>query len=134
MVEIARALSVRARILIMDEPTAALTPAEVDDLFRTVRRLREGGTAIIFISHHLEELFQIADRVTLLRDGSYIATRPMAEVTADELIQMMVGRTLSDLFPKQAVEPGEEVLRVEGGAPSTSPRGSPRTSPAPSSA
>lgn len=114
MVEIARALSLQARILIMDEPTSSLTLAEVDDLFRIVRHLWAAGTAIIFISHHLEELFQIADRVTLLRDGAYIDTRPMADVTPDALIQMMVGRPLADLFPKQDVPVGDVVLRVEG--------------------
>src|SRR5690606_29539663 len=72
-VEIARALSINARILIMDEPTSSLTLAEVDELFHIVRRLRDSGTAIIFISHRLEELFQIADRVTILRDGRYVA-------------------------------------------------------------
>ncbi len=114
MVEIARALSVNAQILIMDEPTSSLTLAEVDDLFRIVRRLREAGTAIIFISHRLEELFQLADRVTVLRDGAYVGTRDMTEVTTDGLIQMMVGRTLADMFPKQEVEAGEVALEVAG--------------------
>ena len=114
MVEIARALSVNAKILIMDEPTSSLTLAEVDDLFRITRRLRESGTAIVFISHRLEDLFELADRVTVLRDGSYVGTRQMAGVTTEELIQMMVGRTLSDLFPKQAVEAGQVALKVTG--------------------
>ena len=113
MVEIARAFSINARILIMDEPTSSLTLHEVDDLFRLVRRLREQGTAIIFISHRLEELYALADRVTILRDGIYIGTRPMQEVTRDELIRMMVGRTIHNLFPKQDVQPGEVVLKVE---------------------
>ena len=114
MVEIARALSVKAKILIMDEPTSSLTLAEVEDLFRIVRQLREAGTAIVFISHRLEDLFELADRVTVLRDGDYVGTRPMAGATTAELIQMMVGRTLSDLFPKQVVETGEVVLKVTG--------------------
>lgn len=113
MVEIARALSVNARILIMDEPTSALTLNEVADLFRLVRRLRENGTAILFISHRLEELFEIADTVTVLRDGTYVDTRTMGSVTQDELIQMMVGRTVKDLFPKKEVQVGEAVLRVK---------------------
>ena len=113
MVEIARALSVNARILIMDEPTSALTLNEVADLFQIVRRLRENGTAILFISHRLEELFEIADRVTVLRDGAYVETRPMQDVTQDELIRLMVGRTVSELFPKVAATPGEVVLRVK---------------------
>lgn len=113
MVEIARAFSIDARILIMDEPTSSLTLNEVADLFRLVRRLREKGTAIVFISHRLEELFEIADRVTVLRDGSYVGTRAMQEVTRDDLIRMMVGRTITNLFPKQDVQAGKVVLRVE---------------------
>ena len=113
MVEIARALSVNAKILIMDEPTSSLTLAEVDDLFRIVRQLREAGTAIVFISHRLGELFQVADRVTVLRDGAYVDTKPVSEVSTAQLIQMMVGRTLDNMFPKQDVQAGEVVLRVE---------------------
>jgi rhamnose transport system ATP-binding protein len=113
MVEIARALSVHAKILIMDEPTSSLTLAEVDDLFRIVRQLREAGTAIVFISHRLEDLFQLADRVTVLRDATYVDTRPMAGVNTELLIQLMVGRTLSDLFPKIEVEAGQVALKVK---------------------
>ena len=113
MVEIARAFSLNARILIMDEPTSSLTLNEVADLFRLVRRLREGGTAIIFISHRLEELFEIADRVTVLRDGAYVDTKLMKDVTRDGLIRMMVGRTITNLFPKQDVKAGDMVLKVE---------------------
>lgn len=113
MVEIARALSVHAKILIMDEPTSSLTLAEVADLFRITRQLRQAGTAIVFISHRLEELFELADRVTVLRDGAYVGTKAISEVTRDNLIQMMVGRTLADLFPKLDVEPGPVVLQVE---------------------
>src|SRR5512134_1171912 len=91
MVEIARAFSINARILIMDEPTSSLTLNEVADLFRLVRRLRDDGTSIIFISHRLEELFEIADRVTVLRDGTYVDTKPMKDLTRDDLIRMMVG-------------------------------------------
>ncbi len=112
MVEIARALSVNARVLIMDEPTSALTLNEVADLFQIVRRLRAQGTAVLFISHRLEELFEIADRVTVLRDGAYVDTRAMDGVTKDELIRMMVGRPVDELFPKTAAAPGEVVLRV----------------------
>ena len=113
MVEIARAFSIHAQILIMDEPTSSLTLHEVDDLFRLVRRLRAEGTAIIFISHRLEELFALADRVTVLRDGSYVDTREIKDVTRDDLIRMMVGRTITNLFPKQDVQAGDVVLRVE---------------------
>jgi rhamnose transport system ATP-binding protein len=113
MVEIARAFSINARILIMDEPTSSLTLHEVDDLFRLVRRLRQEGTAVIFISHRLEELYSLADRVTVLRDGTYVDTRAMKDVTRDDLIRMMVGRTITDLFPKQDVKAGDIVLKVE---------------------
>jgi rhamnose transport system ATP-binding protein len=113
MVEIARAFSLNARILIMDEPTSSLTLNEVADLFRLVRRLRDEGTAIIFISHRLEELFEIADRVTVLRDGTYVDTKSMKDVTRDDLIRMMVGRTITNLFPKQDVKAGEVILKVD---------------------
>jgi rhamnose transport system ATP-binding protein len=113
MVEIARAFSISAQIVIMDEPTSSLTLHEVDDLFRLVRRLRAEGTAVIFISHRLEELFALADRVTVLRDGSYVGTRSMKDVTRDDLIRMMVGRTITNLFPKQDVRAGDVVLKVE---------------------
>ena len=111
-VEIARAFSLNARILIMDEPTSSLTLSEVAELFGLVRRLRNEGTAIIFISHRLEELFEVADRVTVLRDGSYVDTRQVKDVTRDELVRLMVGRTINNLFPKQEVEPGEIALKV----------------------
>ena len=78
----------------------------MEDLFAIVRQLRAAGTAVVFISHRLEELFALADRVTILRDGTYVGTRAMADVTTDELIRMMVGRTLGELFPKQAVAAG----------------------------
>ncbi len=112
-VEIARAISLNARILLMDEPTSSLTLNEVAELFGLVRRLRDEGTAIIFISHRLEELFDVADRVTILRDGAYVDTRLVKDVTRDELVRLMVGRTISNLFPKQEVEPGEIALKVE---------------------
>lgn len=111
-VEIARALSLDAQLLIMDEPTSSLTLNEVEDLFRVIRQLREGGTAIIFISHRLDELFAVADRVTILRDGQYVGTRDMSGVKAEELIQMMVGRQVDELFPKQEATIGEVLLAV----------------------
>lgn len=114
IVEIARALSINAKVLIMDEPTSSLTLGEVEELFTIVRQLRAAGTAIVFISHRLEELFALADRVTTLRDGTYVGTRAMANVTTDDLIRMMVGRTLAELFPKQAVEAGDVILDVAG--------------------
>jgi rhamnose transport system ATP-binding protein len=114
MVEIAKALSVNAKILLMDEPTSTLTLRETDELFRIVRQLREAETAIIFISHRLEEVFEIADRVTVLRDGQYVGTEQVSAITQDDLIRMMVGRALDRLFPKEDVEIGEVVLKVEG--------------------
>jgi rhamnose transport system ATP-binding protein len=113
LVEIARALSSNAKVLIMDEPTSSLTQREVDDLFAIVRQLRASGAAIVFISHRLEELFALADRVTTLRDGAYVGTRAMADVTTEDLIRMMVGRTLDELFPKQSVDAGDVVLAVD---------------------
>jgi rhamnose transport system ATP-binding protein len=112
-IEIARAFSINARILLMDEPTSSLTLNEVNDLFGLVRRLRDEGTAIIFISHRLEELFEIADRVTVLRDGAYVDTRLLKDVTRDDLIRLMVGRTINTMYPKQDVKAGKVVLEVE---------------------
>ncbi len=112
MIEIARAFSTNARILIMDEPTSSLTQSEVAELFRLVNRLRGHGTSIIFISHRLEELYELADRVTVLRDGAYVDTKPMSEVSREELIRLMVGRSISNLFPKQTVTAGDVVLRA----------------------
>ncbi len=113
MVELAAALSQKARVLLMDEPTAALTPEEVGDLFRIVRRLRDAGTAIVFISHRLEEVFSISDRITVLRDGHCIGTRNVKETTTDEIIRMMVGRELGNLFDKPPAQIGEARLKVQ---------------------
>ena len=111
-VEIAKALSLNARILIMDEPTAALTESDVEQLFSIVRLLRERGVSIIYISHRLNEVFELADRVTVLRDGEYIGTQDVKDTSEGELISMMVGRTIENLFPKQIAEIGEVVLEV----------------------
>lgn len=114
MVEMAGALSQDARILLMDEPTAALTPNEVGDLFTIMRWLREQGTAIVFISHRLEEIFEVCDCITVLRDGAVIGQRKPEETSTDEIIRMMVGRPLSDLFEKgDGHEIGDSVLEVE---------------------
>jgi rhamnose transport system ATP-binding protein len=114
LMEIAKALSSSARLLIMDEPTAALSPHEVETLFRTVRRLRERGVAIVFISHRLEEVEALADTVTVLRDGRHVATRPADQLPHSEIVRLMVGRSLGALFPKEEAEIGEVVLRAEG--------------------
>ncbi len=111
-VEIAKALSLDAQILIMDEPTAALTESDVEQLFSIVRLLRERGVSIIYISHRLNEVFELADRVTVLRDGEYIGTHNVADTDEAELISMMVGRTIENLFPKQTAEIGEVVLEA----------------------
>jgi ABC-type sugar transport system ATPase subunit len=113
-VEIAKALSQNARILIMDEPTAALTQADVERLFAIVRRLRERGVGIVYISHRLAEVFELADRVTVLRDGGWVATKPVTETTEGELIALMVGRTIDQLFPKAEVPIGRPVLELRG--------------------
>lgn len=111
-VEIAKALSQNARILIMDEPTAALTEADVEHLFRIVKLLRERGVGIIYISHRLEEIFQLADRVTVLRDGEYVGTKAVSDTDQDDLIGMMVGRTIDNLFPKLPAEIGEPIVEI----------------------
>ena len=111
-VEIAKALSLNARVLIMDEPTAALTEADVEQLFSIMKRLKERDVGIIYISHRLNEVFEMGDRVTVLRDGKYIDTKFVSETTEDELISMMVGRTIDNLFPKLDTEIGEVVMDV----------------------
>ena len=113
MVEIAKALSLKSRVIVMDEPTAALTSHEIDRLFKTLQELKRRGVAIIYISHRLDEVKSVGDRATVLRDGTWVGTVPVATTPIDQLIRMMVGRELKDKFPKGTVEPGEEVLRVE---------------------
>jgi len=112
MVEIAKALSLNSKVLIMDEPTSALTENETEELFRTITTLKKQGVAIIYISHRLEELFEIGDRVTILRDGKSVATELISETTTEELIKMMVNRELNDHFPRRKSKVGEEILSV----------------------
>jgi rhamnose transport system ATP-binding protein len=114
LVEIARSLGADARILIMDEPTASLGEREVERLFRVISDLRGRGIGIIYISHRLDELFQVADRVTVLRDGRTVETRPIADVDRAELIRLMVGREITTVFPKQEVPLGDVVLELRG--------------------
>ncbi len=114
LVEIAKALSRRVRLLIMDEPTAPLSEQETATLFEVVRRLRDQGVTIIYISHRLEEVFKLADRVTVLRDGRVVGTEPIEAVTRDDLVRMMVGRDVTEQYPKNQVQPGNVVLRVSG--------------------
>lgn len=113
LVEIARAVSYHADVIIMDEPTSSLTNKEVDILYRIIRKLSAEGTGIIFISHKLDELFEICDTVTVLRDGRYIDTRDINKITKEELIRMMVGREVKDMFPKEDVEIGNVIFETK---------------------
>ena len=113
MVEIAKALSRNSRIILMDEPSATLTKKELDALFDIIRNLKKSGIAVIYISHRMEEIFQICESVTVMRDGKIIGTEKVSEVTSDKLVEMMVGREVSSAYPKRDVAIGEEVLRVE---------------------
>ncbi|GAB3451022.1 sugar ABC transporter ATP-binding protein [Actinophytocola sediminis] len=114
IVEIAKAIGGRARVLIMDEPTAALSSVEVARLFAVVRALRDEGAAVLFISHRFEEITALCDQVTIMRDGGHVSTDPIGELTVEEMVRRMVGRDLDALFPKQEVEPGAVVLEVDG--------------------
>ena len=114
LVEIAGALGAAARVLIFDEPTSSLGDREVENLFRVIGQLRSQGVGIVYISHRLEELRHIADRVTVLRDGEHVATHPMAEVDHAELIRLMVGRSVDAVYPKVSVPVGETVLETRG--------------------
>ena len=115
MVEIAKALSHRAEVVIMDEPTAALTETEIDELFRIIRKLRDDGVGVVHISHRLEELKRISDRVTVMRDGQYVATVDTKDATIDQIIRMMVGRTIYEAAPEipEVADPSV-VLEVQG--------------------
>ena len=114
LVEIAKALSLDARVLIMDEPTASLSAREVERLFAIVRRLRDQGVAVMFVSHRLEEVYDLCDKITVFRDGAYVLTAPTSELSTEETIRAMVGRRLDTLFPKEDAEIGEVLLRVRG--------------------
>ena len=113
LVEIARALSRRARVIVMDEPTAPLSASEVGVLFRTIAALKAAGVGIVFISHHLEEVFEICDRVAVLRDGHAVETHPAAAWTRDSLVQAMVNRPITAMFPKASIAIGPALLEVE---------------------
>ena len=114
LVEIARAIGAKSRVLIMDEPTASLSREETENLYRVIKELREQGVGVIYITHRLEELSVIADRVTVLRDGQVVGTYEMAQTNRRELIRLMVGRELSAIFPKRDVERGEVALELRG--------------------
>lgn len=114
MTEVAKALSQNARILVMDEPTAALSGREIEALFRTIAHLKSKGVGIVYISHRLEEIFEIGDRVTVLRDGRYVDTRSVKGLARNEMVRLMVNRDLDDHIPKVKSDPGDVVLRLEG--------------------
>lgn len=113
MVEIAKAVSFNSDVLIMDEPTSAITETEVAHLFEIIRGLREQGIGIVYITHKMSELFEIADEFSVFRDGKYIGTHASSDVTRDDIIRMMVGRDISQMFPKEEVELGDVVLSVK---------------------
>ena len=113
LVEIAKALTTNARVIVMDEPTAALTTTEVERLFGIVETLRTRGNAVLFVSHRLEEIFAICQRVTVMRDGRHVLTKPIEGLTIQSVIRAMVGRDMDALFPKVSVEPGRVVLKVD---------------------
>jgi len=114
IIEIAKAISLDANLLVMDEPTAALSGVEVDRLFGVARSLRDRGAGILFISHRFEEVFALCDRITVMRDGAYIATHETGAVTVDKIVKEMVGRSIDALFPKEDAVLGDTVLRVTG--------------------
>jgi ABC-type sugar transport system ATPase subunit len=114
LVEIAKALNRKTRILVMDEPSALLGEKDLENLFRVVRSLQAQGIGIIYISHRLREIFALADEVTVLKDGRYISTQRVADVTMDDLVKLMIGRDLKDVYPKRTVEPGDVMLEVSG--------------------
>ncbi len=114
LVEIAKAISFDARVLVMDEPTAALSGVEVDRLFAVARSLRDAGTAVLFISHRFDEVFALCQRITVLRDGANVSTDPIDAVSVDSVVRRMVGRDVSSLYPKQDTVAGDVVLEVRG--------------------
>ncbi len=113
LVEISKALNRKTRILIMDEPSAVLGEGDLERLFQVVRSLQAQGIGIVYISHRMREIFELADEVTVLKDGRYVATRPVAEVSMDELVRLMIGRDLKDVYPKRRPQLGEVLLEVK---------------------
>lgn len=114
LVEIGKALSMDAEIIIMDEPTAALTDREIETLFVTIRELQKRGVSFVYISHRMEEIFSLCDRITILRDGEFVGERKISETTFEEIVQMMVGRELGDRFPERSSAIGDVKLSVKG--------------------
>jgi len=114
MVEIAKSLSMDATLMVMDEPTASLTTHEIESLYKTIRRLKSKGVTIIYISHHLDEVFEIADRVTVLKDGECMGTKDVESIDEQTLIRMMVGRALEEIYPPKAEKVGEKIMEIRG--------------------
>lgn len=114
MIEIAKAFMVDARLIIMDEPTAALTPSETDFLFEIIRKLKSEGVSMVYISHRMEEIFELCDRITILRDGEYIGDKNIADTDMNEIVKMMIGREIGERFPKRTNNISDVVLSVEG--------------------
>lgn len=114
MIEICKALMVDAKVIIMDEPTAALTQTETEALFKVIESLREKGVSIVYISHRMEEIFRLCDRITVLRDGAYIDTREIKDIDMNDVVKMMIGREIGERFPGRNVTLGDEVLKVQG--------------------
>lgn len=114
IVEIARAVAVGCRLVVLDEPTSSLTEADAERLFDVVRTLRDDGHAVIYISHFMDEIYKVSDRLTVLRDGKAIGARAIGDVTVDEVVRMMVGRQIEDLYPRSDRQPGEVLLEVNG--------------------
>ena len=113
MIEIAKALMTKAKVIIMDEPTAALTEREIEKLFGVIRSLKKQGVSIVYISHRMEEIFTICDRITVMRDGKSVDTKPIPETNFDEVVKKMVGRELTERYPARHPSPGEPVLEVK---------------------
>ena len=113
LIEIARAVAVGSRVVVLDEPTSSLTEADVQRLFEVVRRLREEGHAVLYISHFLDELHALADRMTVLRDGQVVGSRSMEGVTDETIVTMMVGRSIDEMYPRSPRQPGEPILEVQ---------------------
>ena len=114
MIEICKALMVDAKVIIMDEPTAALTQSETEELFEVMQSLRKKGVSIVYISHRMEEIFELCDRISVLRDGTYIGTKKIPETNMNEIVKMMIGREIGERYPKRDCAIGDEVFRVEG--------------------
>lgn len=114
MIEICKALMVDAKVIIMDEPTAALTQSETVVLFEVIESLRKKGVSIVYISHRMEEIFELCDRISVLRDGAYVGTKKIPETNMDEIVKMMIGREIGERYPKRECKIGNEVLRVDG--------------------